>query len=102
MTVSKEEIDRRLSEKLKEYELQHTAWVYLRHGNTYVGFDTMDYITENLMSRLHMLLDLMRIPFSIHHPFGEDAGYYVMIKGEFERRAAYIQKFIDNGYKLVW
>ena len=44
----------------------------------------------------------MGIKYSIKYPFGEDKKYYLIIDGEDKERAKFIQKFINNGYKLSW
>ena len=97
-----EEIYELLEEKRKEYIEQHTAWIHLKNGNTYIGYDMLDYITEKLMISLRKLIELMDLKYSIKYPFGNDKSYYIIIEGEDKERAEFIQKFFDNGYKLTW
>lgn len=99
---TQEEIDILLKEKLDEYAKKHTAWIHLKYGNTYVGFNTYDTITEKPINCLKTLIELMGIKYSIKYPFGEDKKYYLIIDGEDKERAEFIKKFIDNGYKLSW
>ena len=98
--TTQEDIDKLLAEKIQEYEKQHTAWIILRYGNTYVGYDICDQLTQRLMVRLRTLMELMEEEYSIKPPFGEDKEYYIILKGEDEARAKFIQQFFDNGYKL--
>ena len=84
------------------YERKHKAWIHLEQGNTYVGFDTYDIITEMLMGYLEKLMELMIVEYSISVPFGDDKKYYFVIEGEDVKRNKFIQNFIDNGYKLSW
>lgn len=91
-----------LAERLKEYEAERTAWIEMKHGYTYVGYNVLDQITEYSMEYLRMLLQLMHVDFSIKYPFGEDKKYYLILQGEDKARAEFIQKFFDNGYRLNW
>ena len=97
-----EQIDKRVAEYVKEFEKKHTAWVVLNNGNTYVGCDVYDRVTEIIISNLRQLVQLMGIEYSIKYPFADDKGYYLVIEGEDKARADFINKFIDNGYKLNW
>lgn len=99
---TQEEINKLVEERAKEYEKQHTAWVVLGYGNTYVGYDICDHITQNLMVYLRKLMELMHVEYSIKYPFGDDREYYLILEGEDKARADFIQKFFDNGYKLSW
>lgn len=102
-TLSQEEIDKRIEEAVKksreEDEKEHTAWIVLKNGYTYIGYDVYDQITEKLMSSLRKLITLMGVSYSIRWPFDE---YYIILDGEDTARAEFIQKFFDNGYKLSW
>jgi hypothetical protein len=100
--ITQEEIDKMLEEKMEEYRLQHTAWVVLKNGYTYIGFDVCDYITELLMNDLIKLVLLMGQTYSIKYPFGDDKEYYISLTGEDGSRAKFIRNFIANNYKLSW
>lgn len=100
--VNKEEFDRLLAEKMAEYEKKHTAWIDLKHGCTYIGYDVQDHVTELLMDSLRKLMELMDIAYCVKHSFGEDKSYYLTLEGEDKARADFIQKFFDNGYRLSW
>lgn len=95
-------ITEKLTIKMKEYEEQHKPWVEVKHGNTYVGYNIQDYITEGGMTYIRKLLRLMHLDFYISYPINDDKKYYLIIEGEDKARADYIQKFIDNGYRLTW
>lgn len=105
-TLSQEELGRLMEETIKKYEeeykKQHTAWITLKNGYTYIGYDVCDYITEKLMFSLKKLIELMSVPYSTSYPFNEDEEYYIVLNGEDTARARFIQKFFDNGYKLSW
>lgn len=102
MIVDEEEVNKLLAEKMKEFEKQHTAWIQLKYGNTYVGYDVCDIVTERLMMRLKTLIDMMGIEYSMVFPYGENEELYIMFNGEDKERADFIQKFFDNGYRLSW
>lgn len=104
--LSQEELDRLMEETVKkyeeEYEKQHTAWITLKNGYTYIGYDVCDYITEKLMFSLKKLIELMGVSYSTICSFNEDEEYYIILDGEDTTRAEFVQKFFDNGYKLSW
>ena len=100
--ITQEEVDKMLEEKLREYERDRTAWVVLKNGYTYVGYNVADYVTDRLMDSVIKLIELMGVEFSIKYPFGEDKEFYVTIEGEDEARAEFIHKFLNNNYKLSW
>ena len=100
--IDPEEVDRIVQEKLEEYQQRHIAKVEMKYGNTYISYGTYDYITKRGMYVLQKLFGLMGLECSMYIPFGKDDKYYVSIDGEDQERAAFIQKFIDNGYKLSW
>ena len=95
------EIDRLVQEKRKEYEQFHLAKIEMKYGNTYISYGMRDYITENMAYHLQKLFDLMKVRFSTNIPIDNTEFYYIL-EGEDECRAQFIQKFIDNGYKLEW
>ena len=99
---TQEEINKLLEERMKEFEKQHTPWIIMRYGCTYVGYDIKDQLTEKMMGALRELVRLMDVQYSIKYPFGDDESYYIMFEGEDKARADFIQKFFDNGYKLTW
>lgn len=98
--ISNEDIEKLLEEKANEYVSQHRAWICFKNGYTYIGYDIYDAITEKSMIYLVNLINLMSVEYSIKIPIREDKTYYLIIEGEDKARADFIQKFIDNGYKL--
>ena len=100
--MTEEDVNKLLEERMLEYKLRYTPYIILDHGYTYIGFNVRDTLTIPLMESLIKLIELMRIQYSIKYPFGDDEKYYISIEGEDEDRANFIQKFIDDGYKLNW
>lgn len=101
--IEKQEIiNKKMAEYVADFEKKHTAWITLKYGCTYVGYDVYDHITECLMNDLRKLLQLMDVEFSIKYPFGDDESYYLILEGEDGERAEFIRKFFDNGHKLSW
>lgn len=98
-----EEFNRKCLEQLEEYNKQfieeHLFKVYTFGGRTYITCKTRDYITRNCEVSLSKLLQLMDIEY-VHHNIPDDYG--LAIDGDDSDRAAFIQKFIDDGYKLKW
>ena len=77
----------------------------MKYGNTYILYDICDHITYGGMHILQKLFELMGLKYSMYVPFGEEKENdrcYISINGEDQERATFIQKFIDNGYKLSW
>lgn len=99
---NQEEIDKIVEEKVKEYKKQHTAWILLKYGYTYIGYDVWDGKTVQLMNSLLKLIEFMDIEYAIKYPSENDKSFYISIAGEDKARAEFFQKFFDNGYKLTW
>lgn len=98
-------IDMLVEEKLKEerqkFVNDHTFVVETKHGNTYISVNKYDYISEVLIDKIGKLFDLMNIDYAISLiVFGKE--FFFSIEGDNQDRVAFIQKFIDNGYKLSW
>lgn len=96
------EIAKLVEEKRKEYEQSHIAKIEMKYGNTYISFGVRDCITSQYFNILKGLLGLMGEEISMHVPFDTREGFYLILKDENADRAAFIQKFIDNRYKLSW
>lgn len=96
------EIEAMLAEAEEKWKEDHAPKISMKYGNTYISFRLFDHITQTAMSTIHLLLRLMRIKFSVSFPFSEDDSYFTMFEGEDSARAEYIQRFVDNGYRLDW
>lgn len=91
-------------EKAKYAEL-HEAKVYTRNGYTYIRFETVDILTEESTRLIHNLLDLMRVPYSLHYAKQDQLGdsfIETIIPGDDDLRASRIIDFIKNDYTLKW
>lgn len=97
-----ERADKMLREKMAEYRKDHTAQVEMKYGNTYISYGVYDYLIEQYLKELIKLFELMRIDYATNIPVGLEETFFVSIRGEDADRTAFIQKFIDNGYKLSW
>ena len=102
MRVSQEEFDKLFEEKMKEYEERHKFKVETKYGNTYIFCEEYDYITQKLEIELSNLFHLMDIEYSIQPKIFDMEHFSFIIDGDDNARAEYIQKFIDNGYRLKW
>ena len=105
--LTEEEIDILIAEQLKKYEKKfiedHTAKVEMKYGNIYVVFNIQDSFTEKSMIKIKTLLDLMQIEYTVSNSiFSESGHFYLIITDEDKAKADFIQKFIDNGYKLIY
>ena len=101
----KEEVDRLVQEKLEEWNQKHIAKIEMKYGNTYISYGICDHIAYKGICVLQKLFELMDLKYSVFVPFGEEKENdrcYISINGEDQERAVFIQKFIDNGYKLSW
>lgn len=94
-------IDELVREKLEEYRQAHIPKIEMKFGHTYISFGRRDCITEEGMYYLKKLFYLMDVDYSMNIPM-YDEEFFIVINGEDANRTAFIQKFIDNGYKLSW
>lgn len=101
-TFTQEEVDKLLKEKMDEFIKDRMAWIHIANGETYIGYNVLDATTYEAMNLLEQLLKLMGVGYATHFPFQDDEEYYLVIHGEDKDRADFIQKFIDNNYKLKW
>lgn len=103
--IDKEEVNRLVQEKLEEWHQKHIAKIEMKYGNTYISYGICDDIAYKGMYKLQKLSELMGLEYLVYVPFGEEKENdrcYISIKGEDQERTTFIQKFIDNGYKLSW
>ena len=101
--ISQEEYNEYLQFKMekaaKQFEEEHKFKVYTYNGRTYITCKVKDYIARNCESYLIRLLQLMDIGYAVLSTLDE---YGLSIEGDDQSKAAFIQKFIDDGYKLKW
>lgn len=97
-----DQVAKMLHERVAEYRREHTANVEMKYGNTYISYSVYDYLIEQYLCELIKLFELMRIDYATKIPIGWDETCFISISGEDADRAAFIQKFIDNGYVLSW
>ena len=102
MKVSQEEFERLFEYKMKEYEKRHKFKVETKYGNTYIFCEEYDYITQSSERELRNLFHLMDVEYSIQYNIFDDGFFSFIIDGDSKVRAEYIQRFIDNGYRLKW
>ena len=102
MKISEEKIDRRVEEALKEYKKRHIPKVETKYGNTYISWEANDYLTDKTYARVKELLTVMRVEYGVGYGSKENDSIYILIAGDDQKRAAFIQKYIDNGYQLSW
>lgn len=99
----KDIIDELVKQKMKEYACRHKFKVETKYGNTYIFCEEHDYITHDTdKKKLIQLLELMEVEYTVQCSYLENEHFSLIISGEDKSRADYIQKFIDNGYKLKW
>ena len=94
-----EEIERRVQEKIAEHEKRYTPTVECKYGQTFVSFEAYSSVSWKRYERIYLLLKVMDIDFvgslcSLEKPF------FLSIKGENEKLAEFIRRFIDNEYVL--
>lgn len=101
MAKNKKSIDELVAEELKRYKAEHQPRILMKYGNTYVTvYTTFD---EKSAKRLESLFELMNVNYSVDlTKFYEKEEVTFMFSGEDENRAKFIQKFIDNKYRLIW
>lgn len=96
-----QELNRFVDEKMKQYVNDRQFKVETKYGNTYVFCKEYDYMVEYLDQRLRKLFDIVDIKYAIQRKIGDTNFSFILI-GEDQERAAFIQKFIDDGYVLKW
>lgn len=91
--------------QLKKYADDHLAKVNVENGYTYVRFGIIDCITEDLMKRIHKLLDLMRCKYCVYivkrDQLHEDT-FETIIDGCGLAGASIIRDFVKNNYTIIW
>jgi len=104
---SNEEIERRYQENMKEYLQAITPIVKVAYGNTYIK--NLSLLRDETFDRLRHLLDLMNVEFSFYNDIPETENCLIpsnsiniMISGDDPGRAAFIERFINNGFILNW
>lgn len=93
-------IEKKLEEKMEEYARKRIPVVETKYGNTYIKVEEYDHISFANMQRIWKFLSLMGLEEEIWSD--SNNGFYYGIKGDDSKRAAYIQKFINDGYRLSW
>lgn len=99
------EVNRRVEEAQKQWKIDHTPVVTMKYGNTYISVEEYDHESAVVMDRIKTLLKLMNVEYSVSalmYGFGMKNKRYISIEGEDAERAAFIQKFMDNGCALNW
>lgn len=103
--INEEELNRLFKERMKEYEAQflkeHTTVIEMKYGKTFIKFFNMDDININISRKISKLLDLMNVEYAYGITGIENETFYSFNEEDTER-AAFIQTFIDNGYRLMW
>ncbi len=98
MPKSKPNIDELVKQAMLEYQQAHTTKIVRKYGNTYVTV-----YREDVYEKMQILFDLMQIQYSVDlTKWFSDEKIVFMISGDDEKRADFIQKFIDNRYRLTW
>lgn len=104
-TIDKAEVDRLVSERLEEERQKFIddciPVISMNYGNTYITIKRYDIDTYQIAEKIRQLLDMMGVDY-VQSMIMMGREYYFCIHGEDADRAAFIQKFIDNGLKLSW
>lgn len=92
-------IDELVKKALQEYNDSHKTKVETKYGNTYVTV-----YEDSIYAYLEKLFKLMKIRYSVdlQEYFSDDGKIVFNIDGDDANRAAFIQKFVNNGYRLTW
>lgn len=93
-------IEKKLEEKLEEYAQKRIPTVEVKNGNTYIKVEEYDHVSFASMQKIWKLLSMMGLEEEIW--CDPNNGFSYGIKGDNQKRAAYIQRFINDGYKLTW
>lgn len=104
--ISQEELDRLVNEKRKEYLESITPVVKIANGNIWIK--NISLMHDEIFDRLRNLLSLLNIEFATHCDVSQTENCYprkaidlILPVGDPDL-AAYIQRFINNGYVLDW
>ena len=101
MAKTKKNIDELVAEAMDKYKQEHQPRILMKYGNTYVT--VYPIFSDRPAERLKTLFELMNINYSVDLThWDEENEVTFMFSGEDESRAKFIQKFIDNHYKLSW
>jgi hypothetical protein len=101
MAKTKKSIDELVAEEMERYKQAHQPKILMKYGNTYVT--VYPIYSDRPAERLKSLFELMNLNYSVDlTKWDEDNEVTFMFSGEDENRAKFIQKFIDNHFKLTW
>lgn len=96
-----ENIDKIVEQRMEEWGRKRIPTVYIgSNGNTYIRVEEYDHVSFASMTKIWNLLSMMGLEEEIWCEPND--GFSYVVKGDNYKRAAYIQSFIDNGYKLTW
>jgi hypothetical protein len=105
--MTKDEIEKKAEEILlanrQKWIEEHTFRVSYKYGNTYITCKIYDNHSEEAIFPLKDLLNLMGIDFWMEggYTFSYYSTFGCAFHGENHAVGDFIQKFIDNGYRIV-
>lgn len=101
MAKTKKNIDELVAEAMENYKQEHQPRILMKYGNTYVT--VYPIYSDKPAERLRTLFDLMNLNYTVDLTrLDEYEEVTFMFSGEDENRVKFIQKFIDNHYRLSW
>lgn len=105
--MTKDEIEKKAEEILlanrQKWIEEHTFRISYKHGNTYITCKIYDNYSEEAVRPLQTLLGLMGIDYWMEGAwmFPSQGAFGCAFHGENYAIGAFIQKFIDNGCRIV-
>lgn len=94
-----EEIERMVQAKVREHELSRIPTVECKYGEIIITFNVFDDDSWKKDRKIKDLLQLMDIK-SSGSLMSAGEPFYRFIKGENQKLAEFLRKFISNGYVL--
>ena len=105
--MTKDEIEKKAEElyvaNRQKWIKDHTFKVHYALGNTYITCPVYDDDSVKISYKITPLLKLMEIDFWTHGDwlFPSDMPFSLVFKNDNHAIGDFIQKFIDNGYRIV-
>lgn len=97
-----------MNEYLERYRKSHATKIETKYGDTYVSFEKIDFVTERYIEKLKQLFKLMELEYSVS--MSKNSQFDASVENEFcfiifnedAKKTEFIEKFIDNGYRLTY
>lgn len=97
-----------MEQYIGKYNKIHNASVEIKYGNICVSFGKLDTFGKKGVEKLKLLFELMDLDYSVcmdtHSQFDiseKDEYCFIVFDGD-PKKAEFIRKFTENGYRIIY